>query len=90
MILSPWPSILSMAGGGTPLGRDLFETLLAAGYSIDFVAPEAEEDDPPHDERIRVHRCGRSRLTIYGYAGRWLAWLERTVRLTLRGLRVAL
>jgi glycosyltransferase involved in cell wall biosynthesis len=91
LILSPWPSILSMAGGGTPLGRDLVETLLAAGYSIDFVAPEADEGDwfPP-DKRIRVHRYGRSRLTIKGYAGRWLVWLERTVRVTFCALRVAI
>jgi glycosyltransferase involved in cell wall biosynthesis len=90
LILSPWPSIFSMAGGGTPLGPDLFETLLAAGYSIDFVAPKADEGNwfPP-DQRVRVHRYGPSRLTINGYAGRWLDWLERTVRLTLRGLRVA-
>jgi glycosyltransferase involved in cell wall biosynthesis len=90
MIFSPWPSIFSMAGGGTPLGRDLFETLLGAGYSIDFLAPEADEGDWfPSDQRIRVHRYRGPRLAVNGYAGRWLAWLERTVRLTLRGLRVA-
>src|SRR5438132_9065100 len=91
LILSPWPSIFSMAGGGTPLGRDLLETLLAAGYSVDFVAPEAEEGDWfPNDERIRVHRYRRLRLTFAGSPGRVIAWLERTIRVTLRGLIVAI
>jgi glycosyltransferase involved in cell wall biosynthesis len=90
MILSPWPSILSMAGGGTPLGRDLLETLLAAGYSIDFVAPEADEGNWfPSDPRIRVHRYAHPRFSFEGYPGRAIAWLERTLRLAIRALIVA-
>lgn len=91
LVLSPWPSIFSMAGGGTPIGQDLFEALLAAGYTIDFVVPAAETGDwVPSDPRLRVHRYGRPRLALNGYAGRWLVWLERTVRVTVRALRTAL
>ncbi len=91
LILSPWPSIFSMGGGGTPRGQDLVETLLAAGYTIDYVAPKADENDwlPSHD-RLRVHRFGPLRLPAKGYAGHWITWLERTIRLIGRGLAVAI
>lgn len=91
LILSPWPSILSMqGGGGTPLAHDLVETLLAAGYSIDFVGPEAAEPDwYPDDTRVRIHRYRPPRLAFERSIGRVVTWLERTVRLTGRGLIVA-
>jgi glycosyltransferase involved in cell wall biosynthesis len=90
LILSPWPSIFSMGGGGTPRGQDLVETLLAAGYTIDYVAPKADENDwiPNHD-RLRVHRFGPLRVPAKGFVGHSINWLERTTRLTVRGLRVA-
>jgi glycosyltransferase involved in cell wall biosynthesis len=91
LILSPWPSIFSMGGGGTPRGQDIVETLLAAGYTVDYVAPKADENDwiPSHD-RLRVHRYGPLRVPAKGSAGNLLTWLERTIRLTTRGLSVAI
>lgn len=90
MILSPWPSVFSMGGGGTPRGQDLVETLLAAGYTIDYVAPRGHEDDwIPSHPRLRVHRYGPLRLSAKGYAGPAIRWLERTIRLVASGLRVA-
>lgn len=91
LILSPWPSIFSMVGGGTPRGRDLLENLLEAGYTVDFVAPQDPGDGwlPTH-ERFRVHRFHQPRIPAVGFLPRWLAWLERTVRLTICGLRVAI
>ncbi|MDP9227047.1 MAG: glycosyltransferase family 4 protein [Actinomycetota bacterium] len=91
LILSPWPSIFSMSGGGTPLASDLLETLLAAGYTVDFVAPRHEDADSfPMHSRLRVHRYGPLRVVIKGYPGRWVAWLERTIRLTACALGVAI
>jgi glycosyltransferase involved in cell wall biosynthesis len=91
LILSPWPSIFSMGAGGTPRGQDLVETLLAAGYGIDYVAPKAKENDwiPTHD-RLRVHRFGPLRLPSRGYAGYLISWFERTIRLIGRGVAVAM
>lgn len=90
LILSPWPSILSMqGGGGTPLAHDLVDTLLTAGYSIDFVGPEeAEADWPSDDARVRIHRYRAPRLAFESSIGRVVTWLERTVRVTFRGLLV--
>jgi glycosyltransferase involved in cell wall biosynthesis len=93
LMLSPWPSALSMAGGGTPLVRDLVETMLAAGYSVDFVAPVAtagEQDWFPDHDRLRIHRYGPLRVAFPGYLGRWIALLERTLRLAVRGVALAL
>jgi glycosyltransferase involved in cell wall biosynthesis len=92
MMLSPWPSIYSMGGsGGTPRGTDLIDSLLAAGYAIHYVAPSAAEAEwlPAHD-RLHVHRYGPLRFSFRGYAGQWISWLERTLRLTFRGLAVAI
>lgn len=73
------------------MGRDLLETLLSAGYTIDFVAPEADADNWfPTNPRMRVHRYGSLRLTFEGNSGRAIAWLERTIRLALQGLKVAI
>jgi glycosyltransferase involved in cell wall biosynthesis len=92
LILSPWPSIFSMASGGTPRGREIMETLLEAGYTVDFVAPRdpGHEGSLPGHERLRVHRIRPLRMSPAGYVGRWLAWLERTARLAARGLGVAI
>jgi SAM-dependent methyltransferase/glycosyltransferase involved in cell wall biosynthesis len=90
LILSPWPSIFSMSGGGTPRGRDLVDTLLNAGYTVDFVAVRAPEDDwVPSVPGLRVHRYGPLRMNIGGFLGRWIAWVERTLRLTASAVRVA-
>jgi glycosyltransferase involved in cell wall biosynthesis len=92
LMLSPWPSALSMAGGGTPLVRDLVETLLDAGYSVDFVAPVAtagEQDWFPDHDRLRIHRYGPLRLAFPGYPGRLISLLERTLRLAARGVALA-
>jgi glycosyltransferase involved in cell wall biosynthesis len=91
MILSPWPSIFSMGGGGTPRGRDLINALLEAGYTVDFVAPRAPSGDwVPELPGLRVHRYGPLRLSAKGYAGRVIAYLERTARLTVSAVHVAL
>src|SRR5947208_865917 len=91
LILSPWPSIHSMqGGGGTPLGTDLLEALLAAGYSVDLVVPESgEQGSVPLDKRVRVHRYRQLGLTFEGNIGRVVAWVERTLRLTACGLIVS-
>ena len=91
LILSPWPSIYSMAGGGTPVAIDLLESLLAAGYQVDFVSPNVRRRRPwfPTHDRLRVHRYHAPRLRVNGYAGRWISWFERTLRLMACGLRVA-
>jgi glycosyltransferase involved in cell wall biosynthesis len=91
LILSPWPSIFSMSGGGTPRGLDLVRTMLEAGYSIDYVAPEGDSATwIPSHERLRVHRFGPLRIRMGGFLGHVLSWLERTLRLIGRGLLVAL
>ena len=91
LILSPWPSIFSMQGGGTPRERDLVDALLSTGYSIDYVVPKADRGDwmPTHD-RLRIHRFGPLRLPSRGRAGLGISWLERTLRLLGRSLRVAI
>src|SRR5262249_32311858 len=43
----------------------------------------------PVHQRLRVHRYRPPRTSVPGYAGRWIVWLERTVRLTVAALRVA-
>jgi glycosyltransferase involved in cell wall biosynthesis len=91
MILSPWPTIFSMGEGGTPRGRDLINTLLDAGYTIDFVAPRAPKGDwAPELAGFRVHGYGPLRLSAKGYVGRMVASLERTIRLTVSAVRIAL
>ena len=91
MILSPWPSIFSTGGGGGPRGLDLIDALLAAGYTVDLVAMRgADSDRTPTSPGLRVHGYGPMRLGFGGFAGRVLAWLERTVRLALAAVRVAL
>lgn len=91
LILSPWPSIFSMAGGGTPRGLDLVRTMLDSGYSIDYVAPRGDGAPwIPSHERLRVHRFGPLRLRAGGFFGHVVSWVERTLRLTGRGLLVAL
>jgi glycosyltransferase involved in cell wall biosynthesis len=81
-----------MAGAGTPLGTDLLDALLGAGYAINVLAPAPEEGEwawfPPHD-RLRVHRYRAPSPRLGGFAGRLLAWLSRTTRVTTRALRVA-
>jgi glycosyltransferase involved in cell wall biosynthesis len=93
LMLGPWPSVFDMAGGGTPRVRDVVETLLAGGYSVDFLAPKpkpGEQDWFPAHERLRVHRHRPVRVPPRGYLLRWVAWLERTIRLIAGGLRIAL
>jgi glycosyltransferase involved in cell wall biosynthesis len=84
MIVSPWPSIFSMAGGGTPLGRDLVDTLIAAGYDVDYVAPRAHQGDWIPDRRgLRVHRFGTTRLRVGGRLGRVVAWFDWLIRIAM-------
>lgn len=92
LILSPWASIFSMSGGGTPSAFRLLQGLLDSGYAVDFAAPREENGETwfPDDDRLRVHRYGSARPPLHGYVGRWLTWLERTVRLTVRGTTLAL
>jgi glycosyltransferase involved in cell wall biosynthesis len=91
LILSPWPSIFSMGGGGTPRGRDLIDTLLEAGYTVDFVAPRAPTGDwVPELAGLRLHRYGPLRVTAQGYSGRVIRWLERTIRITASAVHVVL
>ena len=91
LILSPWPSLFSMGRGGTPRVHDLVETLLASGYVVDYVAPRTDEEASiPKREGLRVHRFGPLRLPVTGSVGRVLSWIERTTRLSVRGLAVAL
>jgi glycosyltransferase involved in cell wall biosynthesis len=79
-----------MGGGGTPIGADLVEALLAAGYTVDFVAPENRVWNwMPDHERLRVHRFRDPSPLVPGQLGQWVTWLLRTVRLTLKSLRVA-
>jgi len=90
LILSPWPSLYSMGRGGTPVGADLVEALLAAGYTLDFVAPENRVWNwMPDHERLRVHRFRDPSSLVPGYLGQWVTLLLRTVRLTLKSLQVA-
>lgn len=90
LILSPWPSLFSMGRGGTPIGAELVEALLAAGYTIDFVAPENRVWNwMPDHERLRVHRFRDPSSLVPGYLGQWVTWLLRTVRLILTSLGVA-
>ena len=90
LILSPWPSLFSMGRGGTPIGADVVEALLAAGYTLDFVAPENPVWNwMPDHERLRVHRFRDPPLLVPGYLGNWVTLLLRTVRLTLKSLGVA-
>lgn len=90
LILSPWPSLFSMGRGGTPIGADVVEALLAAGYTLDFVAPENPVWNwMPEHERLRVHRFRDPPLLVPGYLGNWVTLLLRTVRLTLKSLGVA-
>lgn len=90
LILSPWPSLFSMGRGGTPIGADLVEALLAAGYTLDFVAPENPVWNwMPDHERLRVHRFRDPGAFVPGHLGRSVALLLRTVKLTLKSLGVA-
>lgn len=80
-----------MAGqAGTPMGVDLFETLLGAGLEIDVIAPGAPSgsDAFPDDPRIRVHRVGAPRIPQLGYVGRVLGSAEATLRFVGRSLLV--
>jgi glycosyltransferase involved in cell wall biosynthesis len=81
-----------MAGAGTPLGTDLLDVLLSAGFDVDVVAPRPRKGEwdwfPPHN-RLRVHRYGAPTTRFGGYLGRWLSWLDRTFRLTSTALRVS-
>jgi glycosyltransferase involved in cell wall biosynthesis len=91
-MIGPWPSVFDMAGGGTPRVRDLVQTLIDAGYTIDFLAPKPKGDEQdwfPTDERVRVHRYSPGRVPTRGFLRRCVAWLERTVRLTVFAVRVA-
>jgi glycosyltransferase involved in cell wall biosynthesis len=92
LILGPWPSIFDMAGGGTPRVLDLVNTLLAAGYDVDFVAPRPGKGDQDWFQQhtgLRIHRYRPPRFAPSGYLGRWVGWLERTIRLTTASVRVA-
>jgi glycosyltransferase involved in cell wall biosynthesis len=91
MILSPWPSIFSAGGGGGPRGQDLIDALLEAGYAVDFVAMRAHDGDSfPNRAGLRVHSYGPLRFGFGGFVGRVLTWLERSVRLVVAAVRVAL
>jgi glycosyltransferase involved in cell wall biosynthesis len=90
LILSPWPSLFSMGGGGTPIGADLVNALLEGGYRVDFVGPSNREWNwmPEHDG-LRVHRYRDPSSPIGGYLGNWITWLLRNLRLTVKALGVA-
>src|SRR5690348_10632427 len=80
LMLSPWPSIYSMQGAGTPVGVDLLEAMLDAGYTVDVVAPaNAGHDWFPQRDRLRVHRYRSPRITATAYPAQWAAWVERTL-----------
>jgi len=92
LMIGPWPSVFDMPGGGTPRVHDLLQTLMDDGYTIDFLAPKPKVDEQdwfPANERLRVHRYSPGRVPTRGLLRRCAAWLERTVRLTVSGVRVA-
>ena len=89
LIMSPWPALFSMGRGGTPRVHDLVETLLEADYVIHYIAPRVDEESIPSRPGLRIHRFGPLRLPATGAAWRVLSWLERTIRLTGRGLSIA-
>ncbi|MBA3301355.1 MAG: hypothetical protein H0T15_05750, partial [Thermoleophilaceae bacterium] len=40
LVLSTWPALYPMAGGGgTPIEGDMFAAFLAAGHEVDLVLP---------------------------------------------------
>jgi glycosyltransferase involved in cell wall biosynthesis len=91
LILSPWPSVFDMAGGGTPRIFDLVNTLVGGGFRVDVVAPEArrgEQEWFPKSDAIAVHRYKPSRATSRGRLGVAFSWLERTTRLSAKGVAV--
>jgi glycosyltransferase involved in cell wall biosynthesis len=90
LIMSPWPALFSMGRGGTPRVHDLVETLLEAGYVVDYLAPKADEESILARPGLRVHRFGPLRIPAKEAPGRALSWLERTIRLTGRGLGIAM
>ncbi len=91
LVMSPWPWMYSMAGGGgTPIDADTLFALRDEGYDVDLVVPPGDRASGfDAVEGLTVHRIGAVRIPNRGIAGRYLTWLERTLRFTGRGLLVA-
>src|SRR5207253_2818887 len=69
---------------------NLVEALLAAGYTVDFVAPESRVWNwMPDHERLRVHRFRDPSSRVPGHLGQWVTWFLRSVSLTLKSIGVA-
>src|SRR5256885_1143626 len=89
LVLSPWPMLHAMeGGGGTPVLTDVIDTLAAGGFSIELVVPEPSPGGPDDVLGLPAHRIAplRRAKTL---AGRLLAHIAFNVRTAWRAILIA-
>lgn len=99
LVVSPWGWVWALeGGGGNPVLRNLYASLVAAGYAVDVVAPGPgrREDFAEFGPTLRVHIAKTSRFSpreeanpIIVLGSRAAAYVEMNARLRTVGRRVS-
>jgi len=91
VVMSPWPWMYSMeGGGGTPIEADILFALIEGGFEVDLIVPPSDRSSGfDAVTGLQVHRTGPLRTPRLGYAGRVALWLEQITRFALRGMLVS-
>lgn len=90
LLMTPWPWLFSMpGGGGTPIEADLLHALIGAGFDVEVLAPHADRASGFEElPGVHLHHVGRARIPPHGPLLRFCNWVELNARFALQALKV--